>query len=342
MMQKIYKNLIFTLIIALALLILAIVISFFISRFLPGDPVLAYLPEGHIDWNEYEAMKEQLGLNQPIIIQFFLFAFRMLSGDWGLSLSIARGLPVQSLISVTLPRTLDLIILPLIIGLFLGLILGKFSVKTRSIIGNRSIQVLSLIGFAFPIFLLAMLFQYFLGYVVPIFPATGYKSLTYPDPPLVTGFPAIDSLLSGQLYLLTDYLYHLVLPWITLTIFITVFTIILVRSYLINQLNHIEDGETRSIVPFTFQVGLGFAIIFAVLMVTETMFGFNGIGQLLLNAINYSDYYVINGVLFLISISFVLLITISLLLFILFGKVKSQSFSKRLSISQMDNEVKLT
>ena len=342
MMLKIYKNLIFTVIIALALLVLAIIFSFYISRFLPGDPVLAYLPEGHIDWNEYEAMKEQLGLNQPIIIQFFLFAFRMLSGDWGLSLSIARGLPVQSLISVTLPRTLDLIILPLIIGLFLGLILGKFSVKTRSKIGNRSIQVLSLIGFAFPIFLLAMLFQYFLGYVVPIFPVSGYKSIIYPDPPLVTGFPAIDSLLSGQFYLLTDYLYHLVLPWITLTIFITVFTIILVRSYLINQLNHIEDGETRSIVPFTFQVGLGFAIIFAVLMVTETMFGFNGIGQLLLNAINYSDYYVINGVLFLISISFVLLITISLLLFILFGKVKSQSFSKRLSISQMDNEVKLT
>lgn len=342
MMQKIYKNLIFTLIIALVLLILAIVISFYISRFLPGDPVLPYLPEGTIDWNEYEAIKEQLGLNQPVIIQFFLFAFRMLSGDWGLSFSLARGLPVQSLILVTLPRTLDLIILPLIIGLFLGLILGKFSVKTRSKIENRSIQVLSLIGFAFPIFLLAMLFQFFLGYVFPIFPVTGYKSVTYPDPPLVTGFRAIDSLLSGQWYLLTDYLYHLVLPWITLTIFITVFTIILVRSYLINQLNHLEDGETRSIVPFTFQVGLGFAIIFAFLMVTETMFGFYGIGQLLLNAIFNADYYVINGVLFLISISFVLLITISLLLFILFGKVKSQSFSKRLSISQMDNEVKLT
>ena len=342
MMQKIYKNLIFTLIIALALLIIAIVLSFNISRFLPGDPVLAYLPEGTIDWEEYEAMKELLGLNQPIIIQFFLFTFRMLSGDWGSSFSLARGLPVQSLISVTLPRTLDLIILPLIIGLFLGLILGKFSVKTRSKIGNRSIQVLSLIGFAFPIFLLAMLFQFFLGYVFPIFPTTGYKNFIYPDPPLVTGFRAIDSLLSGQLYLIPDYLYHLVLPWITLTIFITVFTIILVRSYLINQLNHIEDAETRSIVPFTFQVGLGFAIIFSFLIVTETMFGFYGIGQLLLNAIYNADYYVINGVLFLISISFVLLITISLLLFILFGKVKSQSSSKRLSISQMDNEVKLT
>ncbi len=77
MMQKIYKNLIFTLIIALVLLILAIVISFYISRFLPGDPVLPYLPEGKIDWNEYEAIKEQLGLNQPVIIQFFLFAFRI-------------------------------------------------------------------------------------------------------------------------------------------------------------------------------------------------------------------------------------------------------------------------
>jgi peptide/nickel transport system permease protein len=287
-------------------------------------------------------MKEQLGLNQPLIIQFFLFAFRMLSGDWGLSLSLARGLPVQSLISVTLPRTLDLIILPLTIGLFLGLILGKFSVKTRSKIGSRSIQVLSLIGFAFPIFLLAMLFQFFLGYVFPIFPVTGYKSVAYPDPPLVTGFRVIDSLLSGQWYLLTDYLYHLVLPWITLTIIITVFTIILVRSFLINQLNHLEDGETRSIVPFTFQVGFGFTIIFAFLMVTETMFGFYGIGQLLLIALYNADYYVINGVLFLISISFVLLITIFLLLFIVFGKVKSLSFSKRLSISQMDNEVKLT
>lgn len=342
MMQKIYKNLIFTPIIAFALLILAIVISFNISRFLPGDPILAYLPEGTIDWNEYEAMKEQLGLNQPLIIQFFIFAFRMLSGDWGKSYSIARGLPVQSLISTTLPRTLDLIILPLIIGLFLGLILGNFSVKTRSKIGNRSIQVVSLIGFAFPIFLLVMLFQFVLGYVFPIFPVSGYKSVSLPDPPLVTGFRGVDSLFSGQIYLLVDYLNHLVLPWISLTIFITVFTIILVRSYLINQLNQSEGVETRSIVPFTFQVGLGYTIIFASLMVTETLFGFNGIGQLLLNAIYNADFYVINGVLFLISIIFVLLITISLLLFILFGKVKSQTLSKRLSIDQIDNEVKLT
>ena len=115
-MLKIHKNLIFIPILAFVLIVTALILSFTISLFLPGDPVLAYLPEGHINQELYDAIRDQLGFNEPLIY-FFMFPFKMLVGDWGRSLSIARGMPVLELILLKLPRTFDLLILPLNYGI---------------------------------------------------------------------------------------------------------------------------------------------------------------------------------------------------------------------------------
>ena len=339
-MEKILKNLLYTLIIGIVLLFTGLIISFIISRFIPGDPVLAYLPERY-NPALYTQVRNSLGLNQPIIVQFIIFTLRMFSGDWGRSISIAKGKTVQELFLVAVPRSIDYLIVPLIIGLFLGLILGYISIKSRISLVNRIIQVFSLLIFAFPIFFLIMALQFTLGYIFPIFPTTGFKTYSFPDPPFVTGFRIIDSMLSGQFTLIPDYFYHLALPWTILTIYITSFVIILVRMYHIHQLKHPTSTERRSIAPFTLLVGLGFGTIFAFLTMTEVSYGLAGLGQLFIIAITNRDYWVIVGILYLNVISFVIVITISLLIFIWYGSAKNMSLFKRFVITPKEHEVDL-
>jgi len=288
-MRKIIKKVLLTLVIELAFLFLAMIISFLISRVLPGEPVLAYLPFGPIHPVMYDAMYHQLGLDQPIIAQFFRYAGDMLTGAWGLSLNIFRGAPVFSLIMERIPPTIYLTSIPLILGLFLGFILGNHSIKVKSRIGNRTVQTVSLLGVALPIITLAILFQFFLSFINPLF--------------------------------------DLVLLWIVLSISITAITILLVRMYLINLSK--EASVKRSTNVFKVLVGFSYGIVLAFLIQTEIMFSFDGIGDLFLQAISSGDYYVINAIIFLTLISFPIFIMLSLLLFFLFGKLKKNYILKR-------------
>ena len=283
-MRKIIKKVLLTLVIELAFLFLAMIISFLISRVLPGDPVLAYLPFGPPNQAMYDMMYHQLGLDQPIIAQFFRYAGDMLTGAWGLSLNIFRGAPVWSLIMERLPPTIYLTAIPLILGLLLGYLLGNRSIKVKSIKGNRTVHIVSLLGFALPIITLVVLFQFFLSFINPLF--------------------------------------DLVLLWIILSISITAITILLVRMYLINLSK--EASVKHSTNVFKLLVGLSYGIVLAFLIQTEIMFSFDGIGDLFLQAISSGDYYVINAIIFLTLISFPIFIVLTLFLFFLFGKLKNK------------------
>lgn len=242
----------------------------------------------------------------------------MFTGNWGISLVTSRYMPVKEFIKITVPRTLDILSLPLLIGIILGISLGKISMRKKRKWMEKSIQILTIIGLAIPIFSLCMFFQYVFGNIFPLFPTTGFKTSTYPDPPLVTGFRIIDSLLSKQIYLLFDYIFHLILPWILLTIGITSLTTLLVRLYLMNK------SKSRSIVPNLFIIGISFSIIFTNLVFIEYIFKFDGMGQLYYVAIRNFDYCIIETILFLISIAFAALITLGNFILIGYRAFKSK------------------
>lgn len=279
-MQKIAKLILFTLVLGAASLFLAVIISFLISQVLPGDRILPYLPEGPVNPEVYQAMFNHLGLNRSGIEQFFIYLYKMLMLDWGLSLS-KRNL-VFNLITERIPLTLSLIILPLILGLILGLIVGNYSMNVKSRKGERFVQILSILGFSIPILLLTIFFPYFLSFINSIF--------------------------------------HLVLLWISLTISIMALTILLVRIYL-NKLSK-EVSENRWNVLFISLVGVGYGIVFILLLIIEIKFSFGGLGELLLQALSSADYYVINGIIFLILFSFPIFIIFILFSFFLFGRFK--------------------
>ncbi|MFW9829122.1 MAG: ABC transporter permease [Candidatus Thorarchaeota archaeon] len=299
-------------------------LTFFLSRMMPGDPVLAYLPAGRPNPELYERIKNILWLDRPLSLQYLKYLGDLFTGNWGLSISISHGTPVWKLIIEKIPRTIDIAIFSILIAGFLGTKTGLISATNRNKPKDTLIRGLALIGVSIPVFYLGILFQYWLAYVIGWFPATGFKTRSYPNPPFITGFRLIDSLLSGQLYLVSDYFYHLILPVFCLS-FINIASI--TRQSRSNMLEVLEQDYIRSarakgcperevihihaqrnsLIPTITVIGLNFAGLLSGAVLTEITFNLNGLGKLLTDSIYAADYWVLNALVFVITIIFVTL-----------------------------------
>jgi peptide/nickel transport system permease protein len=308
-----------------------LILTFILSRGMPGDPVAAYLT--YPDREIYNYYRRLLWLDRPILMQFFKYISDIFTGNWGHSVSINRGQDVWSLIMQRLPRTVDISLFSIIIASFLGVKTGVISAKNRNNAKDTIIRGISLIGVSMPIFFLAVLAQWTLCYVFPIFPATGFKDMRYKDPPFITGFRIIDGIISGKLYVVGDYIYHLALPVLCLS-FITLAGITRhTRSSMLEvlELDYIRTARAKgcleksvinthalknSLIPTATVIGLSFSNMIAGAVLTEISFSLSGIGQLLLKAILVADYWVLNALVFLMAIIFVF---INLTVDILYG-----------------------
>lgn len=306
--QSFYINLVISLGIGGAIFFIGTIITFNIFLFLPGDPVYALLESmGIIDPlpEVVIAMRHQLGFDLPIFLRYFRYLGDLITGNWGTSVSVARGTPIWELTAQRLPRTIDIMMVSSIIAVGCGLILGRFLAKNRGSVQDRIIQFGCIIGISLPVFFLGMLFQYFLAYIFPIFPSTYYKNIDFEDPPFVTGFYIIDALISGQIYKIPDYIYHLILPVSCLTIVSFSLVTIITRSFMLNR------SRDKSVISNSVVTGLVFGFIFMFTMLVEITFGLNGFGSLLTEAIGLIDYWVISGMLNILIIMFVFITLIS-------------------------------
>jgi peptide/nickel transport system permease protein len=296
-------------------------LTFILSRYMPGDPVLAYLPERY-NPALYAQTRAMLGLDKPILVQYVIYLGQLFTGNWGISISIARDKPVWDLIMVSLPRTVDLSVFSIVIAGFVGIKTGVISATHRNHFRDTFFRGISLVGVAVPVFFLGMLLQYTIGYLVPIFPTTGFKTYSYGDPPFVTGFRIIDSLISGELYLIPDYLYHLALPVFCLAFISLAGIVRQTRSSMLEVLeqDYIRTARAKgckekdvintharknAMIPTVTVLGLSIAGLLAGAVLTETTFGLSGIGQLLVMSITNRDYWVLNGLVFFFAIVFV-------------------------------------
>lgn len=293
---------------------------FFLSRMMPGDPVLATLPE-RFTASQYEAAREALGLDEPLIEQYFIYLLRLFSGDWGKTYTIARGEPVWDLIMARFPRTFDIALISIIIASIIGLKTGVIAAKHRNKPRDTFFRGLALIGVSIPVFWLGLILQFTFGYTLDLLPATGYKTSGIGDPPIVTYNRILDSLISGEWYLTFDYIKHLILPVISLS-FITIASITRQsRSSMLEVLgqDYIRTARAKgakerdvinthaqknALIPSVTVIGLNFAGLLAGAILTEMTFNLNGLGAALLHAITYNDYWLINGIVFLITVIF--------------------------------------
>lgn len=295
---------------------------FVLSRLMPGDPILAYLPEGKVDPVLYAQMRHNLGFDLPIYVQYFRYLGDLFVGNWGYSISINKGQDVWSLIMQRLPRTVDIAIFSMLIAGFLGIKTGVISAVHRNKPKDTILRGLALIGVAIPIFFMGMLLQFTIGYLVPIFPTTGFKTYEYGNPEYVTGFRIIDAFLSGEFYMIGDYLYHLVLPVACLSFIILAGITRQSRSSMLEVLeqDYVRTARAKgckekdvintharknSLIPTITVIGLSFAGLLSGAVLTETTFGLVGVGELLIASIRDVDYWVMNALVFIITIMFV-------------------------------------
>ena len=160
------KKIIISFIIFFSFLHFGLYISFLFVKMLPGDPVIALLlARGvtQINPERIAAVRHELGLDLPIVLQYLRYIGDLLTGNWGASISVYTGVEGLDLIIIRLPRTLILLILPTIIGLVLGRVLGKKMFKFRKKWQDRVIQAFCGIGIAAPPFCLLILFQYYIS-----------------------------------------------------------------------------------------------------------------------------------------------------------------------------------
>ena len=335
--MSLLKFIVKRIIVMLPVLFGAITIGFFLSRMMPGDPVIAYLGARgipHPNVSQYNAMIQELGLNQPVIVQYLRYMGDLFSGNWGLSISVSEGQEVWSLIMERLPRTIDITLMSMIIASIVGIKFGVISAKHRNKFRDTVIRFLALIGVSIPVYFLGMLLQFYVSYQlsnvlgIETLPSVGFKSMQYDDPANVTGFRIIDAFLSGEWYMITDYLIHLILPVICLS-FITIAGITRqTRSSMLEVLeqDYIRTARAKgckekdvmnshalknSLIPTVTVIGLDFASLLGGAVLTESTFNLDGVGELLVSVIRYVDYWVLTALIFTITLMFVIVVLIT-------------------------------
>jgi len=297
-------------------------LTFVLSRLMPGDPVLANLGDRFTAEDYYREL-HRLGLDKPIIEQYFIYLADLFAGQWGVSVSVNKGQPVWDLVLQRFTRTFDISILAIIISSIVGIKTGIISATNRNKPKDTLFRGMALVGVAIPVFWMGMILRYIFSYLIPIFPGFNYKNPGIGDPPTVTYFRIIDSILSGQIYLIIDYLYHLIIPVFCLS-FITLASV--VRQTRSSMLEVLEQDYVRTarakgckeedviniharknaMIPTVTVIGLSFGGLLGGAILTETTFNLNGVGAIIMIAIRNSDYWILNASVFVITITFVI------------------------------------
>ncbi|MFX1344834.1 MAG: ABC transporter permease subunit [Promethearchaeota archaeon] len=168
---KLYRNIIFSFLIVFFILFIGVSASFIVSKLMPGDPVIPYLPPMFTQ-EQYEAMEEALGLDKHIIIQFFRHIGNFFIGNWGISTYIV-GSKVSLQIIIAVSRMIGLFIFPLIIGVGAGILLGRYSYRYRGRWKDKLIQIFTALGISIPVFFFGMVLQFFFSFKINIFSPIG-------------------------------------------------------------------------------------------------------------------------------------------------------------------------
>lgn len=300
---------------AIIMIFLLLTMVFFLLRTLPGDPAVAMLPP-EAPPEAIEKVRKELGLNNPLYVQYFDYLNGILRGDLGRSWYTYR--PVIKEVLYALPATVELSICGMIIGIALGIAFGIISALSRGRLPDHIIRVFTLSYYAMPIFWFGLMLQMLFGIYLGVTPTQGRIGVGL-TPTRITGLLVLDSILAGDIRALASTLYHLLLPATILGVYISVTIGRITRGELINVLreDYIVTARAKglsemeivykhalrnALLPVLTVMGLQFATLLGGLIITETVFNFSGMGRLLMIALNSRDFPLMQGVLVFSSI----------------------------------------
>ena len=300
------------------------VITFYLSRMVPGDPASLYLgPRAKPEQVEY--LRTQMGLDKPLYVQFLYYWRDLVHGDLGESLRTHR--PVITGIIDHLPASLELMFCAILIALLVGIPLGAISAKKENTLIDHLSRVFSVANVSLPTFWLAMLAQIVFFKWLGLLPVGGridtVVGLVNPIE-TITGFYTLDSLLTGNWTALKSSIAHLILPAFTLATYSTGIITRMTRSTMLEVLREdyittarsigidekeivLVQGLRNALGPTLTAAGLCFAFMLTGTFFIELIFFWPGLGTYTTTAIFSNDYPVIMGVTILMAIFYVLI-----------------------------------
>ena len=285
------------------------VIVFLLLRLSPGDPAVIIAGDT-ASAQDIENIRRSLGLDQPLISQFFKWIWSMLHGDFGVS--IFTGMPVLKLIMQRVEPTLWLAALTMSFAIVFALPMGIWAAWKANTWVDRVVTALSVMAFSLPVFLIGYALVYEFSTKLGWLPVQGFKSLS-----------------EGWL----PFIRHLILPVVSGGLIYTALLARMTRATMLDVLgeDYIRTARAKGVllprlllrhalknaaVPIVTTIGLGIAMLLGGVMVTESVFAIPGIGRLTVDSILRRDYPVIQGIVVITSMAYVL---INLVIDLLYG-----------------------
>ncbi len=298
------------------------IIVFIVTHALTTDPAATILGQ-HATMEQMEALREKLGFNDPLPVQYWNYFKDLIHGDLGESLY--TNTPVLQELLARFPATAELAISATIFATILGVTIGVISAVRKNSILDYASMVGALVGVSIPLFWLGIMLIILFGVILGVLPTGGrieiYELLTMPH---ITGFYTIDTLITGNFAQFRSAVSYLVLPTITLGLYSTAIIARMTRSSVLETMEQdyirtawakglkektvvIRHALRNALIPVVTVIGLQLGSLLAGAVLTETVFSWPGIGKYTVDAITQSDYPVISGAVLLVAFVYVVI-----------------------------------
>ncbi|MGY0231219.1 ABC transporter permease [Longispora urticae] len=286
---------------------------------LPGGPETSILGERATEERRAQ-IRQSLGLDEPLVVQYGRFMRRLLSFDFGTS--IQTGRPVMTEFGQRFPATLELTVTALVIAIGIGIPLGYMAARRRGTWLDSGTVMGSLLGVCVPVFFLAYVLKAVFSEYLHIFPSSGRQSDLL-EATHVTGMFVLDGIITREWDAAGDALLHLILPGIALASIPFAIIVRMTRASVLEVISedYVRTAEAKgltertvrgrhilrnALLPVATVIGLAVGGLLSGAVLTETVFAFGGIGSFLRDAIEFRDYPVLMGFIMLIALLYVL------------------------------------
>ncbi len=294
------------------------VIVFLMLHITPGDPAELLLGERATEESLAE-LREHLGLNKPVYVQYGLFLKRLLHGDLGETIRTRQK--VWTEVKQRFPATIELSVVALCISCVVGIILGIISATRQYSIFDYLSMLGALIGVSMPIFWLGLVFMLIFSLHLGWLPMSGRLSVDI-DLDAITNFYILDAILTRNWPALKDALWHIIMPAVTLSTIPTAIVARMTRSSMLEVLrqDYIKTAKAKglshfkvvykhalrnALIPVVTTIGIQFGVLLGGAILTETIFAWPGVGKWMYDAVMQRDYIVIQGGVLIIATVFV-------------------------------------
>jgi peptide/nickel transport system permease protein len=288
----------------LPVLLVVSLVVFLILRLAPGDPA-AVIAGNSATNEEIDKIRNQLGLDRSIPVQYGIWVGRVLQGDLGYSFYLNK--PVTALIAQRIEPTLALAMGTALLAVLIAVPLGTLAAWRMGGVLDKTLSAFSVAGFSVPVFVIGYVLIYLFAIRWEVLPVQGYKTLFGP---------------SGAG--LWDWMRQLILPWLTLGMIYIALIARVTRASVSEALteDYIRTARAKGIaesavlirhalanaaVPIVTVIGIGVALLIGGVVVTETVYAIPGLGSLTVDAVLNRDFPVIQGLVLFFSLSYVLI-----------------------------------